>query len=62
MESLFKGSRISFFCENMKHLYRYGAKKKMLREFKKRYGKRKGVKVYYATIGKVKREMKKRKK
>jgi hypothetical protein len=46
----------------MKHLYRYGAKKKMLREFKKRYGKRKGVKVYYATIGKVKREMKKRKK
>ena len=38
-----------------KHLYRHGAKKKMLKEFKKRYGKKKGAKIYGAVIGKIKR-------
>jgi len=42
----------------MKHLYKYGAKKRMLREFRKRYGKKKGTEIYYAVVGKVKREQK----
>jgi len=41
-----------------KHLYKYGAEKKMLREFRRRYGKKKGTKIYYAVVGKVKREQK----
>jgi len=41
--------------KRIKHLYRYGAKRKMLREFQKRYGKKKGIKVYGAVVGKIKR-------
>ncbi len=39
----------------IKHLYKYGAKKKELKEFKERYGAKKGKKVYGAVVGKVKR-------
>lgn len=39
-----------------KHLYREGAKGPELREFERKYGKRKGRRVYGATVGKVKRE------
>ena len=39
----------------MRHLYRYGAKKYMIREFEKRYGKRKGKEIYGAVVGKIKR-------
>ena len=39
-----------------KHLYKNGAKKKELKKFKSRYGKKNGKKVYGAVIGKVKRE------
>lgn len=38
------------------HLYRFGAKKREEKDFERRYGKRKGKKVYGAVIGKVKRE------
>ena len=38
-----------------RHLYRYGAKKYMIREFEKRYGKRKGKEIYGAVVGKIKR-------
>ncbi len=40
----------------MKRLYRKGAKSSQLAKFKKRYGPRKGAKVYGAVVGKVKRE------
>ena len=40
----------------MKHLYRDGAKKRETRDFQRRYGKRKGRRIYGATVGKVKRE------
>lgn len=39
-----------------KHLYRDGAKGPELREFERKYGKRKGRRVYGATVGKVRRE------
>lgn len=39
-----------------KHLYKHGAKKKELRSFKHKYG-RKGAYIYGAVVGKVKREM-----
>jgi len=39
----------------MKHLYKGKAKITEKRKFKKRYGK-KGLKIYGATVGKVKRE------
>jgi len=39
-----------------KHLYRYGAKRKELRAFERRYGKRKGKHIYGAVVGKIKRE------
>ena len=39
----------------MAHLYRKGAKKKELRAFERKYG-RKGKYIYGAVIGKVKRE------
>jgi len=41
--------------KRMKHLYKYGAKSKMLKEFEKRYGKKKGAKIYGAVVGKIKR-------
>jgi hypothetical protein len=44
-----------FKMRRMKHLYRYGAKKYMIREFEKRYGKRKGKEIYGAVVGKIKR-------
>ena len=40
----------------MKHLYRDGAEKGEIRDFERRYGKRKGRRIYGATVGKVKRE------
>ena len=43
-----------------KHLYKNGAKKKELKKFESRYGKKKGKKVYGAVVGKVKRERKKK--
>lgn len=39
-----------------KHLYRGGAKGSQLRAFERRYGKRKGKRVYGAVVGKVKRQ------
>lgn len=39
-----------------KHLYREGAEPGMRRQFEERYGKKKGDRVYGATVGKVKRE------
>jgi hypothetical protein len=39
----------------MKHLYRYGAKRDMAKEFERRYGKRKGKEIYGAVVGKIKR-------
>ena len=39
----------------MAHLYRKGAKKKELRAFERKYG-RKGKYIYGAVVGKVKRE------
>ncbi len=44
-----------------KHLYKNGAKNKEIKIFEKRYGKKKGDKIYGAVVGKIKRErMKKR--
>ena len=39
-----------------KHLYRHGAKGSELRSFEHRYGRKKGKYVYGATVGKVRRE------
>jgi hypothetical protein len=39
----------------MKHLYRYGAKKYRIKEFERRYGKRKGKIIYGKVVGKIKR-------
>jgi len=39
-----------------KHLYRDGAKRSQERKFEKRYGKKKGDRVYGAVVGKVARE------
>jgi len=39
-----------------RHLYRYGAKSRELREFERRYGKEKGRRIYGAVVGKIKRE------
>ncbi len=39
-----------------KHLYRDGAKGPMLSEFECEYERKKGKRVYGATVGKVKRE------
>ncbi len=44
----------------MKHIYRHGAKHKMLKEFEKRYGKKKGKYVYGAVVGKLYRARLKR--
>ena len=38
------------------HLYREGGKRKHEPEFEKRYGKKKGDRIYGAVVGKVKRE------
>jgi hypothetical protein len=38
------------------HLYRDGAKQPEEREFERRYGRKKGKRVYGATVGKVERE------
>lgn len=40
----------------MAHLYRAGSKARNLAKFKRKYGSKKGVKVYGAVVGKVKRE------
>ena len=40
----------------MKHLYRDGAEKGEIRDFQRRYGKRKGRAIYGAVVGNVKRE------
>ena len=40
----------------MKHLYRDGAKWGEIAKFQGEYGKRKGRKIYFAVVGKVKRE------
>ena len=37
------------------HLYRHGAKRYRIREFERRYGKRKGKIVYGKVVGKIKR-------
>lgn len=42
--------------QKSKHLYRFGAKASQERKFEKRYGKKKGKRVYGAVVGKVKRE------
>ena len=39
-----------------KHLYRHGAKRRELRSFERKYGRKKGKYVYGATVGKVYRE------
>lgn len=39
-----------------KHLYRSGAKRRELAAFKRRYGAKRGAKVYGAVVGKVRRE------
>ena len=38
------------------HLYRDGAERRELADFKRRYGKRRGRDIYFAVVGKVKRE------
>ena len=43
-----------------RRLYRKGAKKQELREFERRYGAKKGAYIYGATVGKVKRERKRK--
>ena len=43
-----------------RRLYRKGAKKRELREFQRRYGAKKGAYIYGATVGKVKRERKRK--
>ena len=40
---------------NRKHIYRGGTKRKVRKEFERRYGKKKGERVYGATVGKLKR-------
>ena len=40
----------------MKHLYKDFAERGEIRDFERRYGKRKGRRIYGATVGKVKRE------
>lgn len=40
----------------MKHLYRDGAKRGEIAKFEQEYGQRKGREVYFAVVGKVKRE------
>jgi hypothetical protein len=42
-------------AESRKHIYRGGAKRKVKKEFTQRYGKKKGGRVYGATVGKLKR-------
>ena len=44
------------------HIYRDGAEPKELKAFEKEYGKKKGKYVYGATVGKLTREKKRRKK
>lgn len=44
----------------MRRLYRGGAKKSEEAKFERRYGKVKGKRVYGATVGKVKRERKRK--
>ena len=39
----------------IKHLYRFGARKREIRSFQRRYGRKKGKKVYGAVVGKIKR-------
>ena len=39
-----------------KHLYRHGAKRRELRSFERKYGRKKGKYIYGATVGKVRRE------
>ncbi len=43
-----------------RRLYRKGAKKRELRAFERKYGKKKGSYIYGATVGKVKRERKRK--
>ena len=43
-----------------RRLYRKGAKKRELRAFERQYGKKKGAYVYGATVGRVKRERKRK--
>lgn len=38
------------------HLYRDGAERRQLAAFQREYGKRKGRRIYFAVVGKVKRE------
>jgi len=40
----------------MKHLYRNGAKYKEIKIFEDRYGKKEGDYIYWAVVGKIKRE------
>ena len=46
---------MKIMAHRTKHLYRRGAKKRELRSFKHKYG-RKGAYIYGAVVGKVKRE------
>ena len=39
-----------------KHLYRHGAKRRELRCFERKYGRKKGKYIYGPTVGKVRRE------
>ena len=39
-----------------KHLYKDGAKRRELRSFERKYGRKKGKYIYGATVGKVRRE------
>lgn len=38
------------------HLYRDGAERGELADFQERYGKRRGRDIYFAVVGKVRRE------
>ncbi len=42
-------------AKSRKHIYKRGAKGKVKKGFEQRYGKRKGARVYGATVGKLKR-------
>ena len=60
LPSLTHKSHFEQFAANMaaksrKHIYKKGAKGKVKKGFEQRYGKRKGARVYGATVGKLKR-------
>lgn len=42
-------------AKSRKHIYKKGTKGKVKKGFEQRYGKRKGARVYGATVGKLKR-------